>query len=73
MEADFFKVLTTLAVFLFGTVWAYRNIRAINDWFVDKIGIGITSEERKLRRTMDDGTNLVINTSNTEGANTDGQ
>jgi len=42
-----FKILSTLAVFLMVTVWAFRNLKYINDWLVEKTGIGITSTERQ--------------------------
>jgi len=53
-----FKILSTAAVFLFGTVWAYRNIRAINDWIASKTGI-----TRERRKRVDD-------TANTDSSNT---
>jgi len=72
MEADFFKIVSTLAVFFFGSVWAFKNLRWINDWLAEKTGIGMTTDERReLRRTTDDGTTIVIK-SNTESSNTDG-
>jgi len=69
MEADAFKLLSTIAVFLVVTMWAFKNMRAINDWIVGKTGVGKTSEERKIRRTTSDGTELNI-TVNTSSSNT---
>lgn len=45
-----FKIISTIAVGLFVTVWAFRNLRSINDWLVEYTGIGMTAEERKAKR-----------------------
>ena len=67
MEADVFKVLSTIAVFLVVGMWAFRNMRSINDWFTTKTGVGKTSDERRQERTTEDGTKIVITTANTSG------
>ena len=63
---DVFKVLSTLAVFLFGTVWAFRNLRAI----FEKVGdvTGIETQRKTIETTTESGTKLTIttNTTNTE-------
>lgn len=41
-----FKILSTIAVGLFVTAWAFKNLRYINDFLVEKTGIGKSSEER---------------------------
>jgi len=68
MEFDF-KTISTIAVFLVGTVWAFKNMKYINDWLVGKTGIGKTSDERRIERTTEDGTKITITTANTSGAN----
>lgn len=62
---DLFKVLSTLAVFLFGTVWAFKNLRAIFEKVSDVTGI---ETKPKITTTTESGTKLTIttNTSNTE-------
>jgi len=49
-DLDVFKVLSTTAVVLFGTWWAFRNLRFINDWIAEKFGLP-TSDDRDRRRT----------------------
>ncbi|MGI9568627.1 MAG: hypothetical protein ACR2PH_02565 [Desulfobulbia bacterium] len=67
MEADVFKLLSTIAVFLVVGMWAFKNMRSINDWFATKTGVGKTSDERRQERTTEDGTKIVITTANTSG------
>lgn len=55
-----FKILTTLGVFIVVSVWAFRNLRYINDWLVEKTGIGMTSAERQAQR---EAANNTANTS----------
>lgn len=65
-EVTIFKVLSTLAVFLFGTTWAYRNIRDINNWIAEKTGIG-TVREGRVRTSTEE---VAVETSNTATSNT---
>lgn len=55
-----FKILTTLGVFIVVSVWAFRNLKYLNDWLVEKTGIGMTSEERQAQRET---ANTTANTS----------
>jgi len=71
MEADAFKLLSTVAVFIVVTMWAFKNMRAINDWIVGKTGIGKTREEKIIQRRTSSGTELNI-TVNTSSSNTEG-
>lgn len=59
---DIFKLLSTLAVFLFGTVWAFRNLRAIFEKVNEAAGI---EPRQRITTTTDSGTKLTITTSNT--------
>ena len=43
-DVTIFKILSTTGVFLFGTVWAFQNIRAINEWIALKTGIGKSAD-----------------------------
>lgn len=61
-----FKILSTAAVFLFGTVWAFRNLRFIFDKIAVITGIGMTSEERQAAKNSI----LKDDTSNTGSNNT---
>ena len=55
-----FKLLTTLGVFIIVTVWSFRNLRYINDWLVEKTGIGITSTERQEQKAANTSANTSI-------------
>jgi len=69
-----FKILSTMAVFLLITAWAWRNFRFLNDWMVDKTGIGVKAADRvkTVTTTTDTGTTVTykISTSNTAPAAT---
>jgi len=45
-----FKILSTIAVGLFATVWSFQNLKFINDWIVTKTGIGLTMKEKQEAR-----------------------
>lgn len=57
-----FKIISTIAVGLIMTTWAFQNSKFINDWLVEKTGIGTTSAEREAARAE----RLAEETVNTE-------
>jgi len=61
----FFKYASTIAIFLLGSVWAWRNFRWINDWMATKTGIGKTSEQRTVT-TSNNGVTYVIASTSSE-------
>ena len=64
MEADVFKLLSTIAVFLVATMWAFKNMKGINEWIANTTGI---ETNKKRTTTTESGTKVTITTSNTSG------
>jgi hypothetical protein len=59
--ADLFKILMTLGIFLFGSVWAFKNLQFIDDWIKQKAGLSdIKDENGIIQRTTESGTELNI-------------
>ena len=59
---DVFKILSTLAVFLFGTAWAFKNLRAIFDKVSEVTGV---QNEPKNVTTTESGIKITTASSNT--------